>query len=56
VSGIRIGWIYTIFQIPRFHTPQCLYFSYVISWAITFLCQMVAFVVVYKKHVRIYQQ
>ena len=56
VCGIRIGWIYTIFQIPRFHTPQCLYFSYVISWAITFLCQMVAFVVVYKKHVRIYQQ
>ena len=56
VCGIRIGWIYTIFQIPRFHTPQCLYFSYVISWAITFLCQMLAFVVVYKKHVRIYRQ
>ena len=56
VCGIRIGWIYTIFQIPRFHTPQCLYFSYVISWVITFLCQMVAFVVVYKKHVRIYRQ
>ncbi|MBQ5809989.1 MAG: MATE family efflux transporter, partial [Clostridia bacterium] len=22
VCGIRIGWIYTIFQIPQFHTPQ----------------------------------
>ena len=27
VCGIRIGWIYTIFQIPQFHTPQCLYLS-----------------------------
>ena len=56
VCGIRIGWIYTVFQIPRFHTPQCLYFSYTISWTVTFLCQMAAFVVVYKKHARIYQQ
>ena len=56
VCGIRIGWIYTVFQMPQFHTPQCLYFSYTISWTVTFLCQMVAFVVVYKKHARIYQQ
>ena len=50
VCGIRIGWIYTIFQIPRFHTPQCLYLSYPISWFITFLCQMAAFFVVYRRH------
>ena len=49
VCGIRIGWIYTIFQIPRFHTPQCLYISYPVSWAITFLCQMAAFLLVYRK-------
>ena len=49
VCGIRIGWIYTIFQIPRFHTPQCLYISYPVSWAITFLCQMAAFFLVYRK-------
>ena len=56
VCGIRIGWIYTIFQIPQFHTPQCLYISYPISWTVTFLCQMAAFVVVYKKHTKLYQQ
>lgn len=52
VCGIRIGWIYTIFQIPRFHTPQCLYFSYTISWAITFVIQLFAFIVVYRKYVK----
>ena len=56
VCGIRIGWIYTIFQIPQFHTPQWLYASYPISWAITFLCQMAAFVVVYKKHAKLYRE
>jgi len=52
VCGIRIGWIYTIFQIPRFHTPQCLYISYPVSWAITFLFQMIAFFLVYRKQKR----
>ena len=52
VCGIRIGWIYTIFQIPQFHTPQCLYISYPISWTVTFLCQMAAFFIVYRKHTK----
>jgi len=52
VCGIRIGWIYTIFQIPQFHTPQCLYISYPVSWLITFLCQMFAFFLVYRKQKR----
>lgn len=52
VCGIRIGWISTIFQVPQFHTPQCLYFSYTISWTITFLVQMAAFIKVYRKHTK----
>ena len=52
VVGIRVGWIFTIFQIPRFHTPECLFASYVISWAITFLCHLTAFVLIYRKHIR----
>ena len=52
VCGMRIGWIYTIFQIPRFHTPQCLYFSYTVSWTLTFLCQIAAFLLVCRKHSR----
>ena len=50
VCGVRITWIYTIFQLPAFHTPQCLYFSYTVSWTLTFLVQMTAFIFIYKKH------
>ncbi len=52
VCGIRIGWIATIFQIPRFHTPQCLYSSYIFSWTVTFLIQMYAFLKIYRKHTK----
>ena len=52
VCGIRIGWILTIFRIPAFHTVQSLYLSYPISWGVTFLCQMAAFLYVYKKHTK----
>ena len=50
VCGIRIGWVMTIFQIPQFHTPYSLYFSYIISWTLTFLIQMFAFFRIYRKH------
>jgi len=50
VCGIRIGWIYTVFQIPAFHTPQSLYISYPFSWAVTFAFQLMAFLKLYKKH------
>ncbi len=52
VCGIRLLWIATIFQIPQYHTQQCLYTSYTVSWAITFLCQLTAFMIVYKRHVK----
>ena len=55
VCGVRIGWVMTIFQIPQFHTPQSLYYSYIVSWAMTFLVQMFAFLKIYKKNVRLYQ-
>ena len=47
VCGLRIFWIYTIFQV--YHTPDCLFFSYTVSWVITFLCQMAAFLLVCRK-------
>lgn len=52
ICGIRILWIYTIFQIPAFHTPECLYLSYSISWILTFLVQLIAFFIIYKKRIR----
>ena len=49
VCGIRLGWIFTIFQIPQYHTPQSLYLSYPISWLVTFLAQAVALCIIYRK-------
>lgn len=49
VCGLRILWIYTIFRVPRFHTPQCLFFSYLLSWVVTFLIEMLVFFWVYRR-------
>jgi len=49
VCGIRLLWIFTVFQIPAYHSPQSLYLSYPISWAVTFICQLTAFIFIYKK-------
>ncbi len=50
VVGIRIGWIYTAFA--AIHTPECLFSSYMVSWTVTFLCQFIAFYIVYNKKVK----
>ena len=52
VCGIRIAWIYTIFQIPQYHEPKSLYISYIVSWVVTFVAQMLAYRVIYKRHTR----
>lgn len=49
VCGIRVGWIMTVFQLPQYHTPQSLYFSYPLSWVLTFVGQMIAFFIVYHR-------
>lgn len=49
VCGIRIGLIFTVFQLPQYHTPECLYLSYPITWTITFLAQAVALSFIFKK-------
>lgn len=45
-----VAWIFTIFSIPQFHTPQVLFMSYPISWILTFTVQCFVFAHVYKKH------
>ena len=49
ICGSRLLWIYTIFQIPALHTPECLYFSYPISWIFTAIAEFVAFPIIYRK-------
>lgn len=46
----RVVWIYTIFQ--RIHTLECLYYSYPISWSLTFVVHMICFFIVFKRVLR----
>lgn len=52
VCGIRILWIYTVFQLPQYHTVECLYASYIITWIITFLAESAVFIREYKKNTK----
>ena len=52
VCGIRIAWIYTIFQMPQYHEPKSLYISYIVSWTATFIAQMLAYRAIYKQHTK----
>lgn len=50
----RVVWIYTIFK--QYHTLKCLYWSYPISWTLTFLVHLLCFVVVYRRLYRKFPQ
>ena len=47
--GLRILWIFTFFQMERFHRIKLLYVVYDISWALTFLAYIVCYAIV-KRH------
>lgn len=50
----RVVWIYTVFQ--RYRTLKCLYYSYPISWALTFAVHLICFGVVYFRMRRKYPE
>ena len=47
--GLRLIWIFTIFQIPKFHTPEVLFTSYPVTWTLTFLAHLVCFLIMRRK-------
>ncbi len=49
VCGIRLGWIFTIFQVPEYQTPQSLFLSYPISWTATLLVQAIALSIIFRR-------
>lgn len=49
ICGFRVLWVETVFKIPQFHTPDWLFVSYPISWALTFAAELVLMVVIYRK-------
>ncbi|MBR1693491.1 MAG: MATE family efflux transporter, partial [Lachnospiraceae bacterium] len=50
--GLRLLWIFTIFRIPQYHTTRVLYFSYPMSWIITFSVHMICFLIVRRRFPR----
>lgn len=42
--GLRLLWVATVFQI--YHTPQCLYLSYPVTWIITGSIHILCFLVI----------
>ena len=47
ICGFRIGWVYTAFAADP--TPGVLFFSYPVSWGLTFLIQLAAFILIFRK-------
>ena len=48
----RLVWIFTIFQVPRFHTAQTIYISYPISWVLTFVVLGICYAWAFRQTVR----
>lgn len=46
--GLRLVWLATVYQIPRFHTTQIIYMSYPVTWGITFLADVICFIIIWQ--------
>lgn len=44
VCGIRILWVATVFSMDQYHFVETIYYSYPISWAITFLAHLLCYI------------
>lgn len=47
--GLRILYLATFYQIPRFHFYQSIFVSYPLSWGITFIVLLVVLLVIFRK-------
>lgn len=48
--GLRLVWIFTIFQIEKYHTPFMLYMSYPVTWTITVIVHTICFLIVRRRY------
>lgn len=49
ICGARVVWIYTVFQLPQYHTPKYLFLCYPLSWVIASLSEVTAFLIIYSR-------
>lgn len=47
--GLRLVWIFTVFQLTEFHTEYFLFLSYPVSWLVTFLAHVVCYFYIRRK-------
>ena len=50
ICGTRLIWIFTIFNVAKYHTLGVLFTCYPLSWAICSIGQIIAFVILFKKN------
>jgi len=48
--GLRLFWIFTFFRLPQFHSMKSLYFTYPVTWTLTFLTHVVCFIIIRRKY------
>ena len=51
--GLRLLWVFTIFQVPALHTEEILFMSYPISWGLTFIAHFICFIFMRRKFPKI---
>lgn len=51
VCGVRLGWIFTVFQNPRWHSLESLFSSYIVSWIFTFSALLIMYIAIYKDRI-----
>ncbi len=49
VCGIRLVWLFTIFEMPQYHKIETVYISYPISWLATFAIHFTSYLVIKHK-------
>lgn len=49
---LRLVWIATAFQIPKYHKLETVYVSYPITWTITLLVHLITFLVCYRSNIK----
>jgi Na+-driven multidrug efflux pump len=53
ICGVRIVWVFTVFQIPEFHTITVLFISWPLSWFVVSISLLVYYFVYAKKRIEL---
>lgn len=49
ICALRLVWLATVFQIEKYHTVECIYITYPLSWIVTLTGHLICYIVIRKK-------